>query len=337
MQKSLSLVVGATIWPWLAVAQPVSPTLEAVRERGYLRCGISQGLVGFSSRGTEGRYQGIDVDYCKALAAAIFGNGDAVEFTELSTQERFTALQQGQIDLLARNTTWTAMRDAAMELSFIGVNYYDGQGFMTRLPVDSVRGLDGKTICVELGTTTELNLADFFRANHMTYNPVSRETLPMLIESYENGECEAFTGDLSALASLRTQLSIPTAHNFLPEVISKEPLGPVVRQGDENWGNLARWTLFALLEAEELEITQANVNSKLGSLHPNIRRLLGMEGEIGIALGVSRNWAVQVIQAVGNYGEIFSRNLGVNTSVGLERGLNALWTNGGLMYAMPMR
>ncbi len=338
MHKLFTVAVFVMVTPLLAVAQGTG-TLDAIKNRGHLQCGISQGVPGFSSQNPDGSYSGIDVDYCNALGAAIFGTAEAVRFTALSARERFTALQSGEIDVLSRNTTWTATRDATLGVHFVGVTYYDGQGFITRRgnEIRTVKELEGASICTQLGTTTELNLADYFRTNNLEYNLVAFDRINEVLAAYETERCDAFTADLSALAAHRTQFQDPSAHILLPEVISKEPLGPLVRQGDDSFYNLAKWVLFALIEAEELGVTQENVAQMLTSTNPNIRRLLGVEGEIGAALGVSPDWGVNVIKAVGNYGEMFERNLGTNTPVGLERGLNALWFNGGLMYAMPMR
>ncbi len=335
----MTALLSATWLLAMPVVSQAQSILDTVKSRGHLKCGISQGVPGFSNQNPDGSYSGLDVDYCKALAAAIFGSGDAVRFTPLSAKERFTALQSGEIDVLSRNTTWTATRDSTLGVNFVGVTYFDGQGFITRREtgVKSVKDLNGASICTQLGTTTELNLADFFRTNRLEYKLVAFDKINEVLSSYEQSRCDAFTADLSALAAHRTQFADPKAHVLLPDVISKEPLGPLVRQGDDGWFNLAKWTLFALLEAEEVGVTQDNVDSQLAAQNPSVRRLLGVEGEIGTGLGVSKDWAYHIVKSVGNYGEIFARNLGVDTPVGLERGINALWNQGGLMYPMPMR
>jgi general L-amino acid transport system substrate-binding protein len=316
------------------------PTLNAVKEKGFVQCGVNTGLAGFSSPDDAGNWSGIDVDVCRAVAAALFGDAEKVKFTPLTAKERFTALQSGEIDVLSRNTTWTLSRDSDLGLEFVGVTYYDGQGFMVpkELGVQSALELDGASICVQPGTTTELNLADYFRANDISYTPVVIERADELRTAYEQGRCDAFTTDRSGLYAERTALPNPDEHIILPEVISKEPLGPVVRHGDNEWGDVVRWSLYAMIEAEEYGVTSANVDQqKENPDNPTVRRLLGLEGEMGPGLGLPKDWGYQVIKQVGNYGEIFERNLGQNTPLKIDRGLNALWTNGGLQYAMPVR
>ncbi len=315
-------------------------TLGEVQARGELNCGVSTGLAGFSAPDADGEWQGFDVDVCRAVAAAVLGDPMAVTFVPTTGQTRFTALASGEVDMLARNTTWTFTRDIDLNLTFVGVNYYDGQGFMigADMGVDSAMDLDGATVCIQTGTTTELNLADFFRANGMDYEPVPIETNAEAQQQYLAGACDVYTTDVSGLAATRASFSDPEAHIILPEVISKEPLGPVVRDGDKQWEGIVRWTLFALIDAEEKGITAENVASMAeGTDTPDINRLLGVEGGFGEMLGLDNDWAVQAISAVGNYGEIFARHIGVETPIGLERGLNAQWTDGGLMYAMPFR
>jgi general L-amino acid transport system substrate-binding protein len=315
-------------------------TLEEVQNKGFIDCGANaSGLPGFAVTNDEGEWTGFDVEMCRAIAAAVFGDPSAVKFTPLTAKERFTALQSGVIDVLVRNTTWTMTRDTQLGLNFTGVNYYDGQGFMIRkdLGVTSALELDGASVCVQTGTTTELNLADYFRANNMTVNPVVFETANEALSSYENGRCDAFTTDASGLYAERLKLADPDAHMVLPEIISKEPLGPVVRQGDDQWFNIVKWVGFALLNAEELGVTQANVEEMTNSDNPSIRRLLGVEGAFGEAIGLTNDWAKNAIAAVGNYGEMFDRNIGPDTPIGINRGLNALWTDGGIMYAPPIR
>lgn len=314
-------------------------TLARVKAQGYLRCGVSQGLAGFSNPDAQGNWTGIDVEFCRAIAAAIFDDPNAVRFVPLSSKERFTALQAGEFEVLSRNTTWTMGREGALGLQFLGVVYYDGQGFMVRKDsgITSAKMLDGAAICTQTGTTTELNLADFFRTNGLTYKVVAYEKDDEVVAAYDSGRCDAYTTDRSGLAADRLKMREPDAHLILPEVISKEPLGPLVRQDDAAWATMARWVLFALINAEELGITKANVQEKLASPNPEIRRLLGVEGDFGTQVGLTTDWAVRIVRHVGNYGEIFDRNLGPATSIGLERGQNALWTNGGLLYAPPVR
>jgi len=313
---------------------------DAIKDKGFIQCGVSTGLAGFSNPDDAGNWSGIDVDVCRAIAAAVFGDAEAVRFTPLTPKERFTALQSGEIDVLSRNTTWTLNRDTALGLDFTGVTYYDGQGFMVpeALGVKSALELDGASVCVQTGTTTELNLADYFRANNMSFTPVVFERPDEARAAYEQGRCDAYTTDQSGLYAQRTGLTSPDEHIVLPEVISKEPLGPVVRHGDNQWGDIVRWTLYAMLEAEEFGVNSQNVDDqKASSTDPNVRRLLGVEGDMGQGLGLPNEWAYQAIKQVGNYGEIFERNVGMGTPLKIERGLNALWTEGGLQYAMPVR
>ena len=315
-------------------------TLDDVKAKGHVQCGVSTGLAGFSFTDDAGGWDGFDVDYCRALAAAVFGDREAVKFTPTTGKTRFTALASGEVDVLARNTTWTFSRDNDLKFTFIGVNYYDGQGFMipAGLGVSSAMELDGATVCIQTGTTTELNLADFFRANGMSYEPVPIETNAEAQQKYLSEACDAYTTDASGLAATRATFEDPSAHVILPEIISKEPLGPVVRHGDNQWGDIARWVLNALVVAEEKGITSENVEDMAAnSEDPEIRRLLGAEGDLGAMIGLESNWAVSAILAGGNYGEIFDRHLGPDTAIGLERGLNAQWTDGGILYAPPFR
>ena len=324
----------------LALAQTAQAnTLEKVRKAKVLNCGVSQGLPGFSSPDSKGNWQGLDVDVCRALAAAVLGDPDKVAFRPLSAKERFTALQSGEIDVLSRNTTWTLVRDTALGLDFTGVTYFDGQGFMVRknLGVKTAKELDGATICVNIGTTTELNVADYFRANKMKYKLVTFEKTDEVVAAYDAGRCDVYTTDQSGLYANRVKLKKPNDHMILPEVISKEPLGPVVRHGDNQWGDVVRWAVYALIEAEELGVTRANIASMAKSTNPNIKRLLGKEGNMGKNLGLSQDWAFKMIKAVGNYGEVFDRNLGPKTPLKIARGLNGLWNQGGLHYPMPIR
>ncbi len=314
-------------------------TLDTVKGRGQLQCGVSTGLAGFGAPNDAGQWQGLDVDICRAVSAAVFKNADKIKFVPLTAKERFTALQSGEIDLLSRNTTWTMSRDTAAGLNFTGISYYDGQGFMVKRTLDvvSAKELSGASICVQTGTTTELNLADYFRSNKIEYNPVVFEKLSEALAAYNAGRCDAFTTDVSQLYSIRLTLGNANDHIVLPEIISKEPLGPVVRQGDPRWANVVRWTLFAMINAEELGVTQGNVDQMKASKNPSVRRLLGVEGEYGAAVGLDNDWAYQIIKLVGNYGESFDRNVGAGSPLGIARGQNALWRDGGLQYAPPIR
>lgn len=314
-------------------------TLDTVKGRGQLQCGVSTGLAGFGAPNDAGQWQGLDVDICRAVSAAVFKNVDKIKFVPLTAKERFTALQSGEIDLLSRNTTWTMSRDTAAGLNFTGISYYDGQGFMVKKTLDvvSAKELSGASICVQTGTTTELNLADYFRSNKIEYNPVVFEKLSEALAAYNAGRCDAFTTDVSQLYSIRLTLGNANDHIVLPEIISKEPLGPVVRQGDPRWANIVRWTLFAMINAEELGVTQGNVDQMKASKNPSVRRLLGVEGEYGAAVGLDNDWAYQIIKLVGNYGESFDRNVGAGSPLGIARGQNALWRDGGLQYAPPIR
>ena len=334
----LSFALGAAV-SVAAVTAASAGTLQDVKAKGFVQCGVSQGLPGFSNPDDKGNWTGIDVDLCRAVAAAIFGDANKVKFTPLSAKERFTALQSGEIDLLSRNTTWTATRDTALGLNFAGVNYYDGQGFMVRksLGVTSAMQLNGAAVCTNTGTTTELNVADFFRSHKMQYEVVAFEKADEVVKAYDEGRCDVYTTDRSGLAAQRLKLKNPDEHIVLPEIISKEPLGPVVRQGDDQWFDLVKWTLFAMVNAEELGVTSKNVDEMKKSNNPAIKRLLGVEGNFGENLGVSNNWAYNIIKQVGNYGESYDRNVGPKTPLGLARGLNALWNKGGIMYAPPIR
>jgi general L-amino acid transport system substrate-binding protein len=329
------LLLGGFAMP--ALAQ--SPTLDTVKKRGQLVCGVNTGLAGFSAPDDRGNWVGIDVDFCRAVAAAIFRDGGKVRFVPLNAKERFTALQSGEVDILSRNTTWTMSRDTSLGLNFNGILYFDGQAFMARrsLNLKSADELKGASICVQSGTTNELNLADFFATRGATYRPVVYERLVEVLGAYANGRCDAFTTDSSQLIAERLRLPDPDQHEILPELISKEPLGPAVRQGDAGWSNIVRWTLFAMINAEELGVTQRTVEADRVSSNPEIRRLLGTEGNYGKALGLDPDWAVSILKAVGNYGESFERNLGQGSPLKIARGRNALWKDGGLMYAPPVR
>jgi general L-amino acid transport system substrate-binding protein len=312
-------------------------TLKAVKDRGSLICGVSQGLPGFSNPDDKGNWAGIDVDYCRALAAAIFNDPSKVKYSPLAAKDRFEPLKAGTIDILSRNTTWTISRDALF--NFVGVIYYDGQGFMARkaLKVNSALELNGASVCTQTGTTTELNLADYFRTNNMKYEVIAFGTADETVKAYESGRCDVFTTDVSQLYAEKLKLTNPNDHVILPEVISKEPLGPVVRHGDDQWFDVARWTLFAMLNAEELGVSSRTVDEALKSKQPEIRRLLGQDGTYGEQIGLTRDWVVRIVRHVGNYGEVFERNVGASSKLGISRGLNRLWTKGGIQYAPPIR
>jgi len=316
-------------------------TLAQVKARGTLNCQVGQPTPGFYALSAAGAWSGMDVDMCRAVAAAIFDDPAKVQFQSVTSAVRFTALANGESDMLSRTTTWTAVRDTQLGLDFSGVNFYDGQGFLVSKAsgITSARGLDGATICVLTGTTTELNLADYFRANHMTFTPVANENQNVLIETYLGGGCDAYTNDKSSLAARRSAFPTPQNYVILPETISKEPLGPVVRHGDNNWGDIVRWVLFGMIEAEEMGVSSANVTEMLNSPSPGIRRLLGNEGNIGEGMGLPKDFMVRVLHHVGNYGEVYERNVGENTPIGIPRAgsLNALWNNGGILYPMPFR
>jgi len=334
----LALAIIATAVISISPAS-AGPTLDAVRARGTLNCGVNLGLAGFSAPDDKGDWTGLDADFCRAVAAAIFGDKPKIKFVPLAAKERFTALQSGEIDLLSRNTTWTMSRDTTQGLTFSVVNYYDGQGFMVKKAagIASAKDLKGATVCVQSGTTTELNLADYFRTNNLDYRVIVFEKQDESLAAYNAGRCDAFTTDASGLYAERLKLGAVDDHIVLPEIISKEPLGPAVRQGDEQWSNIIRWTQFALVGAEELGLTQANVSDQANAANPEIRRFVGAEGDFGKGIGLQKDWAVQVVRAVGNYGESFERNLGSGSRIKIARGLNRLWTQGGLQYAPPIR
>jgi general L-amino acid transport system substrate-binding protein len=339
MKTGKLIVAAISLFGLTATAASAATTLEAVKAKGYVQCGVSQGLPGFSNTDDKGNWTGIDVDICRGVAAAIFGDANKVKYTPLSAKERFTALQSGEIDMLSRNTTWTMSRDTALGLNFAGVNYYDGQGFMVRksLGIKSALELSGATVCTNTGTTTELNVADYFRANKMDYKVVAFEKSDEVVQAYGAGRCDIYTTDRSGLAAQRLKLAKPDDHMVLPEIISKEPLGPVVRQGDDQWFNLVKWTLYAMVNAEEMGVTSKNAAKMKAGNNPGIKRLLGSEGDFGKKLGVGTDWAYNIITTVGNYGEMYERNVGPNTPLKLARGKNALWSKGGLQYAPPIR
>ena len=335
-----SVLLGALTIAGLAASAAAAGTLDDVKARGKLNCGVNTGLVGFAAPDANGEWNGFDIAVCRAVAAAIFGDPTAVEFIPTTGKTRFTALASGEVDVLSRNTTWTYSRDTDLKFDFVGVNYYDGQGFLVpkALGVSSAKELDGATVCIQTGTTTELNLADYFRANNITYQPVPIETNAEAQQQYLAGACDVYTTDASGLAAQRATFPSPGDHILLPEIISKEPLGPLVRHGDNEWGDIVMWTLNALITAEELGVTSANINEMAANTtNPEVARLLGTEGELGAMMGLSNDWAKNAIAAGGNYGEIFAKNIGEETPIGLSRGLNAQWTNGGLLYSPPFR
>ena len=342
MKKFVTGILGTAVLALSATAGSAA-TLDDVKARGTVSCGVHTGLAGFAAPDDQGNWKGFDSDFCRAVAAAVFGDPEKVRFVPTNATERFTALQSGEIDVLARNTTWTLSRDTSLGFNFTGVNYYDGQGFMinaSKLPgINSALQLSGAAICVQTGTTTELNLADYFRANNMDYNPVVFQGFDETNAAYEAGRCDAYTTDQSGLYALRLTLANPDEHVVLPEIISKEPLGPAVRQGDDQWFDIVKWTLFAMVQAEELGITQANVEEMKTSDNPEIKRILGQEAEskIGEMLGLDTEWVVNIIKGVGNYGESFERNIGQDSPLKIARGLNQLWTKGGIQYAPPLR
>ncbi len=330
---------GAFLTLTLLVASSAYPqsTLDGVKSKGYLQCGVNTGLAGFSQPDSKGKWRGLDVDFCRAVAAAVFGDARKVRYTPLTAQQRFTALQSGEIDILSRNTTWTVTRDTSLGLNFVGVIYYDGQGFMVpkKRNIKSAKQLDGATVCVQPGTTTELNLADYFRANKMKFKPVVIEKVEESMSAYLSGRCDVFTTDVSGLVAQRaSRAPNPEDHVILPEIISKEPLGPMVRHGDDSWFDIVKWSLYAMIEGEELGLNSANIDRKSKSTNPVIRRFLGITGGVGKMLGLDNRWAYNIIKQVGNYGESFERNL---APLGFDRGINKLWSQGGLMYAPPIR
>jgi len=333
-------IAGILALSFVLIAQGASAqTLNSVKERGILNCGANGTLAGFGLPDAQGNWTGLDVDVCRAIAAAIFNDATKVKFVPLSAKDRFTALQSGEVDVLVRNTTWTSSRDSSLGLSFTGVDYYDGQGFMVRksLKVNSALELNGASVCVQQGTTTELNLADFFRAHKMTLKSVTFATANEAVKAYDAGRCDAYTTDASGLYAERLRLANSSDHIVLPEIISKEPLGPVVRQGDDKWFTVVKWVLFAMLNAEELNLTQKNIDEMAKSTNPEIKRFVGTEGNYGEQLGLTKDWAVRIVKLVGNYGESFERNVGQGSPLKIERGLNKLWNKGGVQYAPPIR
>lgn len=340
MKSNVGKLISTAAVALTVSAGATAGTLDDIKAKGFIQCGVSQGVPGFSNADDSGNWTGIDVDGCRAAAAAVFGDAQKVKFTPLSSKERFAALSSGEVDMLSRNTTWTYTRDTSLGLDFTAVNFYDGQGFMVRkdLGVESALELDGATVCTEQGTTTELNMADFFRKHELEYVPVVVQKVDEAVAAYASGRCDVYTTDKSGLAAQRTKLANPNDHMVLPETISKEPLGPVVRHGDNQWKDVVTWAIFAQVNAEEMGISSTNVAKiKSETKDPGILRLLGAEGNMGASLGLNADWAYNIIAQVGNYGEVFERNIGPNTPVGLPRGVNNLWTNGGVMYAPPIR
>jgi general L-amino acid transport system substrate-binding protein len=339
--SKLTPVIILSAMAALGATASSAATLADVKAKGFVQCGVNTGLPGFASPDNAGAWTGLDIDYCKAVAAVVFGDATKVKFTPLSAKDRFTALQSGEVDLLARNTTWTMSRDTQMGLTFAGVNYYDGQGFVVKkaLGVTSALKLDGASVCVQSGTTTELNLSDYFAANKIKFTPVVFEKVDEVNAAYESGRCDAMTTDQSGLYAYRLTFQVPDDHIVLPEIISKEPLGPVVRAGDVQWLNIVKWTTYALVEAEEYGITSKNVDDlKKTSANPSVKRILAADdSKFGEPMGVSNDWAYQLIKQVGNYGEIFERNVGAGSPLKIARGINALWSKGGLQYAPPIR
>jgi len=332
--------VKKALWCLMVAVSPAlaqQSTTDAVRSKGFVQCGVNTGVAGFSAPDSKGEYKGIDVDVCRAVAAAVFGDASKVRYTPLTAQQRFTALQSGEVDILSRNTTWTITRDTSLGLNFVGINYYDGQGFMVhrKLKVKSAKQLNGATVCVQPGTTTELNLSDYFRANKMTFKPVVIEKLDEVLNAYFAGRCDVYTTDHSGLISTRaTRAPKPEEHIILPEIISKEPLGPAVRHGDDRWFDIVKWSMFAMIEAEEMGLTSKNIDQQASSTNPTIQRFVGASGDIGKMLGLDNKWSYNIVKQVGNYGESFDTHL---KPLGFERGLNNLWNKGGIMYAPPIR
>ena len=338
VMRRTSLGIGALVLALAgAAAAHAGATADAALKKGFLQCGVNTGLAGFSQPDSNGEWRGIDVDFCRAVAAALFGDARKTRYTPLTAQQRFTALQSGEVDLLARNTTWTITRDTSLGLNFVGINFYDGQGFMVtkKRNVKNATQLSGASVCVQPGTTTELNLADYFRANNMKFKPVVIEKLEEVLNAYFAGRCDVYTTDVSGLIAARaSRAANPAEHVILPEVISKEPFGPAVRHGDDHWFDVVKWSLFATIDAEELGLTSKNIDQQVKSPNPVIQRFVGAKGEFGKMLGLDNRWAYNIIKQVGNYGESFERHL---TPLGVDRGINKLWNRGGLMYTPPIR
>ena len=337
MKTILALLAGAATA--LAVTCASAETLKTVKDRGELVCGVSKGLPGFSAPDASGKWSGFDVDFCRAVAAAVLGDPEKVKFVPLNAEERFPALEKGDVDLLSRNSTWTLEREAKLGLLFAGISYYDCQGFLIpeSRKMMSALELTGSKVCVQAGTTAETNTADFFKTNGMELHLVTLPNSDELVKAYDEGKCDTLTTDVSQLYALRLNMKKPGDHIVLPDVISKEPLGPVVRQGDDQWFNIVKWTLFAMINAEELGVTTADIEKAMKSEKPDVRRLMGLDGKLGEELGLSNDFAVAIIKAVGNYGESFARNVGAASKLGSPRGINQLWSMGGIQYAPPLR
>jgi len=337
--KRVTLVLTLAVAAGLTAQAATAQTLKTVKERGMLSCGVSQGLPGFSSPDDKGNWTGLDVDVCRAIAAVVLNDPTKVKFVPLSAKDRFTALQSGEIDVLSRNTTWTLSRDTSLGANFTGVTYYDGQGFMVKkaLKVNSALELNSASVCVQQGTTHEQNIGDYFRSNNMKYELIAFGTADETLKAYESGRCDVFTSDVSQLYAERLKLSNPADHVVLPEVISKEPLGPMVRHGDDQWFDIVKWTLFAMINAEEFGVTQSNVDEMAKSDKPDLKRAFGTDGNLGEQLGLTKDWFARIIKAVGNYGESFERNVGADSKLQISRGLNQLWNKGGIQYAPPIR
>jgi general L-amino acid transport system substrate-binding protein len=339
VMKRAPLILATILAVGLSAQGALAQTLKTVKDRGMLSCGVTQGLPGFSAPDDKGSWVGFDVDMCRALAAAIFNDSTKVKYVPLTAKDRFTALQSGEIDVLSRNTTWTLSRDTSLGVNFAGINYYDGQGFLVRksLKVNSALELNSASICLQTGTTNEQNVADYFKGNNMKYEVIAFSTADETIKAYESGRCDVFTTDVSQLYAQRLKLANPGDHEVLPEVISKEPLGPMVRHGDDQWFDIVKWTLFAMLNAEEAGVTQKNVDEMAKSDKPDLKRMLGGDGNLGEQLGLTKDWVVRIVKHVGNYGESFDRNVGAGSKLGISRGLNQLWNKGGIQYAPPIR
>ena len=337
--KRVSLVLSLALAASLPAQFAHAETLKTVKDRGILSCGVSQGLPGFSSPDDKGNWTGIDVDICRAIAAAVFDDSTKVKYVPLSAKDRFTALQSGEIDVLSRNTTWTLSRDTSLGANFTGVTYYDGQGFLVKksLKVNSALELSSASVCVQTGTTTEQNLADYFKGNNMKYEVIAFATADETVKAYESGRCDVYTTDMSGLYASRLKLANPADHVVLPEIISKEPLGPMVRHGDDQWFDIVKWTLFAMVNAEEMGVTQKNADEMAKSDKPDLKRAFGTDGNFGEQLGLTKDWFSRIIKAVGNYGEAFDRNVGSGSKLQIARGVNQLWNKGGIQYAPPIR
>jgi general L-amino acid transport system substrate-binding protein len=339
MKRAIATIAFGLLASFAATGASAQATLNGVKQKGFLACGSNPSLAGFGIPDAQGNWTGLDVDFCRAVSAAIFNDPTKVRFIPLSAKDRFTALQSGEVDVLVRNSTKTMSRDTQLGLDFPAINYYDGQGFMVRkkLGVSSAKELNGASVCTQQGTTTELNLADYFRANNMKYEVVAFATAEETFKAYDAGRCDAFTTDASGLYAERLRAANADDHLVLPEIISKEPLGPAVRHGDNQWADIVRWTHNAMLNAEELGVTKANVDEMLKSPNPEIKRLLGVEGKFGEAVGLTNDWAYRIIKQVGNYGEVFEKNVGEGSRLKIKRGVNALWNKGGLQYGVPVR